>query len=120
MTIEELKNKINELDNMMDDESISDEQFDEYGKEIACLYAEIAKIESYENLVSVRRLNGINDWGKQFLSSFACGTRKVTIKQAQIFERFNAGKPFIFDGKRFDCERPNYRNGFSWLVVTAI
>ena len=120
MTIVELKNKINELDKLMDDESINNKQFDEYGRKIARLYAEIAKIEARQELVSVRHLNKVSDWGKQFLSSFGCGTRKVTIRQAQVFERFNNGKPFIYDGKRFDCESPNYRNGFSCLVVRAI
>ena len=120
MTIEELKNKIAELDKLMDDESISNEQFDEYGKEIAHLYTEIAKIEAQQELISVRYLNKVSDWGKQFLSSFNCGTRKVTIKQAQIFQRFNNGKPFIYNEKRFDCELPNYRVGFSCLVVRAI
>lgn len=120
MTIKELKNKIAELDALMDDDSISDERFDNCGKEIARLYAEIAKIEAQQELISVRHLNKVSDWGKQFLSSFDCGTRKVTIRQAQVFQRFNNGKPFIYDGKRFDCENPNYRNGFSCLVIRAI
>lgn len=120
MTIKELKNKIAELDALMNDDSISDERFDNCGKEIARLYAEIAKIEAQQELVSVRHLNKVSDWGKQFLSSFEIGTRKVTIKQAQVFERFNNGKPFICNGRRFDCERPNYRNGFSCLVVRAV
>lgn len=119
MTIEEVKAKISELDEIMDTD-ISNEQFNECAEEVRRLCAELATLENRQELVSVKTLNNLNEWEKSFLDSFNNGTRKVTIKQAEIFKRFNSGKPFIYNGKRFDCEYPNYRNGFSCLVVRKI
>ena len=39
---------------------------------------------------------------------------------AEIFKRFNNGKPFIYNGRRFDCMGPNFRVGFACLVVTSL
>lgn len=120
MTIEEVKRKITSLDAKLDDESISDEEFNAIDKEIIDLYKVLADLENRQELISVKTLNNINEWEKSFLDSFNNGTRKVTIKQAEIFKRLNNGKPFIYNGKRFDCEYPNYRVGFSCLVVRKI
>ena len=82
--------------------------------------SEIGKMEAAMQLRSVKNLVRVSSWEASFLSSFSCGTRKATNKQAEIFKRFNSGKPFIYNGRRFDCQGPNYRTGFSGLVVTDI
>lgn len=120
MTVEELKARIAEIDSRLDDESISDEEFNTLEKEAAALTAKIGKLENAINFRSVKTLSHVSDWSVSFLASFACGTRKITNKQAEIFRRFNNGKPFIYNGRRFDCLGPNYRVGFAGLTVTKI
>lgn len=48
--------------------------------------------------------------------------RIITNKQANIFYRFDQGKPFIYiyNGRRFDRLGANYRVSFSALVVPKI
>ena len=119
MTIEEMKARIAEIDKLLDND-IADAEFDKLEKEAQMLTSEIGRMEAAMQFKSVKTLLRVSDWEASFLSSFSCGTRKVTNKQAEIFKRFNNGKPFIYDGRRFDCQGPNYRAGFSGLVVTDI
>ena len=127
MTIEEMKVKvesmkaeIERIDKLLDDESLTDEEYDCLEKKAANLFLERGKLQTKINKLSVKTLLRVSDWEASFLSSFSCGTRKVTNKQAEIFKRFNNGKPFIYNGRRFDCAGVNYRTGFSGLVVTDI
>ena len=127
MTIEEMKAKVESMraeiariDNLLDDESLSDEEYDALEKKAYDLNQERGNLQNKINKLSVKNLVRVSDWEASFLSSFSCGTRKVTNKQAEIFKRFNNGKPFIYDKRRFDCAGPNYRAGFSGLVVTDI
>lgn len=119
MTIEEMKARIAEIDELLDND-IPDAEFDKLEEEARVLMSEIGKMEAAMRFRSVKNLVRVSDWEASFLSSFSCGTRKVTNKQAEIFKRFNNGKPFIYDRRRFDCTGPNYRTGFSTLVVTDI
>ena len=119
MTIEEMKARIAEIDKLLDND-ITNEEFDKLEKEAQLLTSEIGRIEAAMRLRSVKNLIRVSDWEASFLSSFSCGTRKVTNKQAEIFKRFNSGKPFIYNGRRFDCAGANYRTGFSGLVVADI
>ena len=119
MTIEEMKARIAEIDKLLDSD-ITDAEFDKLEEEARVLTNEKGMMEKAMRLSSVKSLLRVSDWEVSFLSSFSCGTRKVTNKQAEIFKRFNSGKPFIYDGRRFDCPGPNYRTGFSGLVVTDI
>ena len=119
MTIEEMKARIAEIDKLLDND-ISDAEFDKLEKEAQLLTSEIGRIEASMRLRSAKTLVRVSEWESSFLSSFSCGTRKITNKQAEIFKRFNNGKPFIYNERRFDCPGPNYRAGFSWLVVTDI
>ena len=127
MTIEEMKAKvesmkaeIERIDKVLDDESLTDEEYDRLEKKVSNLFLERGKLQTKINTLSVKTLLRVSDWEASFLSSFSCGTRKVTNKQAEIFKRFNNGKPFIYNGRRFDCSGPNYRAGFSGLVVTDV
>ena len=119
MTIEEMKTRIAAIDKLLDSD-ITDAEFDKLEKEAQLLTSEIGRIEAAMRLRSAKTLLRVSDWEASFLSSFSCGTRKVTNKQAEIFKRFNSGHPFIYDKRRFDCAGPNYRSGFSSLVVTDI
>ena len=119
MTIEEMKARIAEIDKLLDND-ITDAEFDKLEEEAQLLTSEIGRTEAAMRFKSVKNLVRVSDWEASFLSSFSCGTRKVTNKQAEIFKRFNSGKPFIYNKRRFDCQGPNYRTGFSGLVVTDI
>ena len=119
MTIEEMKARIAEIDKLLDSD-ITNAEFDKLEEEAQLLTSEIGRMEAAMRFRSVKNLVRVSDWEASFLSSFSCGTRKITNKQAEIFKRFNNGKPFIYNGRRFDCSGPNYRAGFSGLVVTDI
>ena len=119
MTIEEMKSRITEIDKLLDSD-ITDAEFDKLEEEAKLLTSEIGRMEAAMQFRSAKNLVRVSDWEASFLSSFSCGTRKITNKQAEIFKRFNNGKPFIYNGRRFDCQGPNYRTGFSALVVTDI
>ena len=127
MTIEEMKAKVEfmkaeiaRIDKLLDDESLTDKEYDCLEKKAAKLVLERGNLQNKINKLSVKNLVRVSDWEASFLSSFSCGTRKITNKQAEIFKRFNNGKPFIYNERRFDCPGPNYRAGFSTLVVADI
>ena len=127
MTIEEMKAKVESMkaeiariDKLLDDESLSNEEYDALEKKAYDLNQERGNLQNKINKLSVKALARVSEWESSFLSSFSCGTRKITNKQAEIFKRFNNGKPFIYNGRRFDCAGPDYRTGFSGLVVTDI
>ena len=119
MTIEEMKARIAEIDKLLDSD-ITDAEFDKLEKEAQVLTNKKGMMEKTMQFRSVKSLLRASEWEASFLSSFSCGTRKITNKQAEIFKRFNNGKPFIYDKRRFDCQGPNYRTGFSGLVVTDV
>ena len=127
MTIEEMKAKVESMkaeiariDKLLDDESLADEEYDRLEKKVSNLTFEHGMLQKKINTLSVKNLVCVSDWEASFLNSFSCGTRKVTNKQAEIFKKFNNGKPFIYNERRFDCQGPNYRAGFSGLVVTDV
>ena len=119
MTIEEMKARIAEIDKLLDND-ITDAEFDKLEEVARVLMSEIGRMEAAMYLRSVKTLIHVSEWESSFLSSFSFGTRKITNKQAEIFKRFNSGKPFIYDKRRFDCQGPNYRASFSGLVVTDV
>ena len=119
MTIEEMKARIAEIDKLLDND-ITDAEFDKLEEEAQALMNEIGRMEAAMRFRSVKALLRVSEWEASFLSSFSCGTRKVTNKQAEIFKRFNSGKPFIYNDRHFECAGPNYRAGFSTLVVADI
>ena len=127
MTIEEMKAKVESMkaeiariDKLLDDEPLSNEEYDSLEKKAYDLSQERGNLQNKINKLSVKTLARVSEWEASFLSSFSCGTRKVTNKQADIFRRFNNGRPFIYDKRRFDCAGPDYRAGFSTLVITDI
>ena len=119
MTIEEMKARIAEIDKLLDSD-ITDAEFDKLEDEAQLLTSEIGRMEAAMRFRSAKALLRVSDWEASFLSSFSCGTRKVTNKQAEIFKRFNNCKPFIYNGRRYECAGPDYRAGFSGLVVADV
>lgn len=127
MTIEEmkaevarLKAEVVRLDRLADDDTISNEEFDRLTRKANEISEECGRLQKKIDFLSVKTLARVSDWSASFLDSFNCGIRKVTNKQAEIFKRFNNGKPFIYNGRRFDCLGPDFRAGFAGLVVTKI
>ena len=125
MTIEEMKEKaaelkaeIQKLDELADNENISNAEFNQLNAKASELTAEYGRLQSKIDFLSVKTLVRVSVWSASFLDSFECGTRKITNKQAEIFRRFNNGEPFIYNGRRFDCSGPDFRVGFAGLVVT--
>lgn len=119
MTIEEIKARVTEIDAKLDGD-ITDNEFTALEKEASELTAELGRLELVQQFRSVKTLNRVNDWTINFLRSFESGTRTITNRQGQCFYRINGGKPFIFEGRRYDCTGANYRNGFATLIVTNI
>ena len=121
MTIEELKSAIIAIDAKLDSDDISDEEFNALEEEARAL---TAKLGAMENAADFRRnaktIASVSPWYADFLMSFSNGTRKVTNKQAECFKRLNGGKPFIWNGRRYDCPGANYCAGFSMLIVTPL
>ena len=127
MTIEEMKARVTELkaevarlDQIADDDTISGEKFDKLTIKANELSAEYSILQKKIDFLSVKTLTRVSDWSASFLNSFECGTRKITNRQAEIFKRFNNGRPFIYNGRRFDCLGPNFRAGFAGLCITKI
>ena len=117
---EKLKQRLNEIDKILDDESISDDEFNELEDEARRIVEELGKIECKRSLNNVDELKNVSQWTKDFLNSFDCGTRTISIRQAQVFEKLNKRKPFKFNGRRFDCSGPIYRTGFGTLIITNL
>ena len=116
----ELKAEVARLDRIADDDTISNEEYDRLSLKANELAAEYGRLQKKIDFLSVKTLTRVSDWSDSFLNSFDCGTRKITNKQAEIFMRFNNNKPFIYNGRRFDCLGPNFRTGFAGLCVTKI
>lgn len=120
MGVKEIKKKIAELDARQDDESISDEEFYRIADEIAQLYLLLAQAEKREAEAKIRVIRKVSPWYAKFLSSFKIGLRKVTNQQAYYIGQVNHYRPFIYDGKIYECTGPNYRVGFGMLEVRKI
>lgn len=121
MTIEELKSAIIAIDAKLDDDGISDAEFDALEEEARALTAKLGAMEKKANFrQNAKTLDHVSPWYVNFLMSFSNGTQKVTNKQAECFKRMNGGKPFIWNGRRYDCPGANYRACFSMLIVTPL
>lgn len=117
MKSSEIRAKITQLDAALDDDTISNAEFDRINAEIALLYADLAKAEAVERDNNIRVIKRISPWYATFLGSFGVGTRKVTNKQAYYIAAVNRGLPFAYNGKIYECAGPNYRAGFGTLFV---
>lgn len=119
MTMAEIKDRIKAIDALLDSDETSEEEFDRLEAEARELTAELGRLESMERLRNANKIAHLNDWEKNFLSGFAVGSRAITNKQAEIFNRIGHGKPFIYQNRRYDLGL-HYRAGFKTLFITPI
>ena len=118
MTIQEIRKRISEIDNLLDSD-ISDSEFDRLEEESRNLTEKLGELENLEKLRTVKEIKTVDDWTNNFFSSFDIGTRKLTNRQAEVFKKINNGKSFIYNGRRYDFTA-NYRTGFGCLSVINI
>lgn len=117
--IAEIKDRIKKIDILLDSD-ISDELFDSLEAEAVTLTEELGRLESFNSIYNAKKLDRVNDWTSNFLHSFKARTQVITNKQAECFKKINGGVPFIFGNYHYDCSGPNYRTGFSHLIITKI
>lgn len=117
--IAEIKNRIKKIDSLLDSD-ISDELFDSLEAEAITLTEELGRLESLNSIYNAKKLDHVNEWTSNYLRSFKVGTQVITNRQAECFKKINGGVPFIFENYHYDCAGPNYRVGFSHLIITKI
>ena len=117
--IAEIKDRIKKIDILLDSD-ISDELFDSLEAEAITLTEELGRLESLNSIYNAKKLERVNEWSSNYLRSFKTGTQVITNKQAECFKKINGGAPFIFENRHYDCSGPNYRTGFSHLIITKI
>lgn len=118
LTVEQLRYKLSNIDKMLDDETLSDDQFNALENEARDLVKQIAQAEKQNKIDSIKRID-VNAWEEKFLKSFPCGTVKISNKQAHIFKRISQDQ-FIFANRIYACMGENYKTGFSAVVITKI
>lgn len=119
MTIEEIKARIRSIDNRLDDETITDAEFDALENEAQRLYADLGRAESHARLADAKEVS-TSPWLKSFLSSFGDTSisRVITVKQYEVFRKVNCGKPFKYNGLRYDFGKD--KGNLAHLIITAL
>ena len=117
--IAEIKDRIKKIDILLDSD-ISDELFDSLEAEAITLTEELGRLESLNSIYNAKKLERVNEWTSNYLRSFKVGTQVITNRQAECFKKINGGIPFVFENRHYDCTGPNYRAGFSHLIITKI
>lgn len=120
MKIENLKTAIKEIDDILDDDSISNEIYTQLDEAARILTKVLGELENEQNFKNVNEIKKLGEWTDGFLTTFECGTMLITNKQAEIFKNINNGKPFIYKGRRYDCSGPNFKAGFSHVFIADI
>lgn len=120
MSAKTIREKIKILDEMLDSEKITEEEYDRIDKQVVCLYAELAHAEHEEKRACIEEIKKISKWEASFLESFEIGTHAISNKQAECFRRINRGNPFRYRGNLYSCTGPNYRTGFGHVVVERL
>lgn len=120
MNAQSIREKIKILDERLDSEKITDEEYERIDKQVVCLYAELARAEHEEERACIEEIKKVSRWEASFLESFEIGTHAISNKQAECFHRINRGNPFRHRGKLYSCTGPNYRTGFAHVVVERL
>lgn len=120
MNAKSIREKIKMLDERLDSEKITEEEYDCIDKQIICLYAELGRAEREEKRVRIKDIKKVSQWEAFFLESFEIGTHAISNKQAECFHRINRGNPFKYRGKLYSCTGANYRTGFAHVVVERL
>ena len=114
---EAVKNRIAEIERLLDDDSTTDEDFDALMLESQRLTALLGELESSIRLNSVKEISP-DEWTVKFLKSFGTNsvTRVISLKQYEVLKRINRGKPFKYNGLRYDIGKGS--DNFGTLIVT--
>lgn len=112
-----IKNRISEIDRLLDDESTSDEEFDDLMLESQRQTALLGELESFIRLNDAKEILP-DEWTVNFLKSFGATsvTRVISVKQYDVLKRINNGKPFKYNGLRYDIGKGS--NNFGTLIIT--
>ena len=116
--IEQMKNRIREIDSILDDEAIDDDEFQNLENEARVLQAEIGQIEQKIIFNNVKEIKP-NDWIINFLHSFGAVSidRVISSRQYEIFRKINNGEPFKYNGLRYD---PFHGKYFCKIIISKL
>ena len=112
-----IKNRISEIECLLDDESTTDEEFDDLMLESQRQTALLGELESSIRLNNAKEISP-DEWTVNFLKSFGSTsvTRVISLKQYDVLKRINNGKPFKYNGLRYDIGKGS--NNFGTLIIT--
>lgn len=119
MTIDEIEARILALDTLLDDETLTDAEFDALENEVQRLYADLGRAESCDRLADVKEVS-VSQWLISFLLSFGgtSGSRVISAKQYEVFRKVNHGKPFKYNGLRYDFGK--CKGNWAQLLITVL
>ena len=114
-----IKHRISEIECLLDDESTTDDEFDDLMWESQRQTALLGELECSIRLNDIKEISP-DEWMVNFLKSFgtASVTRVISVKQYDIFKRINNGKPFKYNGLRYDIGKG--RNNFGTLIISKL
>lgn len=112
-----IKNRISEIECLLDDESTTDEEFDDLMLESQRQTVLLGELESSIRLNNAKEISP-DEWTVNFLKSFGSTsvTRVISLKQYEVLKRINHGKPFKYNGLRYDIGKGS--NNFGTLIIT--
>ena len=91
MAIEEMKAKVEfmkaeiaRIDKLLDDEFLTDEEYDRLEKKAASLTFEHGMLQKKINKLSVKNLVRVSDWEASFLSSFLAAPGRLPISKRKF------------------------------------
>lgn len=114
-----IKNRIFEIECILDDESTTDEEFDDLMQESQRQTALLGELERSIRLNDIKEISP-DEWMVNFLKSFGAAsvTRVISVKQYDVLKRINNGKPFKYNGLRYDIGKG--RNNFGTLIISKL
>lgn len=114
-----IKHRISEIEFLLDDESTTDEEFDELMWESQRQTALLGELERSIRLNDIKEISP-DEWTVNFLNSFGAVsvTRAISVKQYDVLKRINNGKPFKYNGLRYDIGKG--RNNFGTLIISKL
>lgn len=114
-----IKHRISEIDCLLDDESTTDDEFNDLMWESQRQTALLGELERSIRLNDIKEISP-DEWTVNFLKSFgaASATRAISVKQYDVLKRINNGKPFKYNGLRYDIGKG--RNNFGTLIISKL
>lgn len=114
-----IKNRIAEIEHLLDDDSTTDEEFDDLMQESQRQTALLGELERSIRLNDIKEISP-DEWMVNFLKSFGAAsvTRVISVKQYDVLKRINNGKPFKYNGLRYDIGKG--RNNFGTLIISKL